>query len=298
MTWVKIDDGAPEHPKLVDLSDAGLALWLRALCYCARRRTDGLVTNGALRILSRAKTPTKVAAELVTAKLWDVCEDGYRVHDYHHYQPSKAQIEAASEAASEAKRAAGKLGGKRSAEVRWGVGGREADGKQTVSRTEAGAQQTVTPDPDPDPLPEYSHSAGARADDTAETALAVALPASSSPGPPERMIELDQPGSPPQDDLIRYLGDLATVGHPWARKVHGGLLEQGGRLFEGQRETLIRIRGERDAEAAARAVAPAPEPRGRARPRDHQVQGGPSFIEAARAEAAKPLPQPTGDDTW
>ena len=63
--WVKIDDGATEHPKLVDISDAGLAMWLRALCYCGRRRNDGLVPVSVLRILSRSKTPTKVAAELV-----------------------------------------------------------------------------------------------------------------------------------------------------------------------------------------------------------------------------------------
>lgn len=76
MSWVKIDDGAPEHPKLIDLSDAGMALWIRALCYCARRRNDGLVPAGALRILSRAKSPAKVADELVKAKLWDVCDAG------------------------------------------------------------------------------------------------------------------------------------------------------------------------------------------------------------------------------
>jgi hypothetical protein len=139
--------------------------------------------------------------------------------------------------------------------------------------------------------PELSHSAGvSEAGDVDRDIKPENIPPSSPPGPPERVIELDQPGSSPKDDLLTFLGTLRDDGHPWATKVWTGLLSQGGRLTPGQRETLGKIRGEL---AEARA-APLAAPRGRARPRDHQVQGGPSFIAEVRAAAENY--EPIGDE--
>lgn len=244
MSWVKIDDGAPEHPKLVDLSDAGMALWLRALCYCARRRNDGLVPAGALRILSRAKAPAKAAAELVAANLWDVCDDGYRVHDYQDYQPSRAQIEASAATASEAKRAAGKLGGQRSAEVRWGTqnsGKVTPKSKQAVSSADALAQHTVTPDPDPDPDPEIGST-----DPTGALSLAAHERALTS-------IPIPTVGR----DLVALARALAAEGTSFGVSV-GERADLGKPFTQPQLVALRRIADERASpRASPRGVAPA-----------------------------------------
>ena len=160
MAWFRSDDGAPEHPKFVDLSDAAVALWWRAGCYCNRRRTDGLVPPGALRLLSRAKKPALVAAELVQAKLWEEEEGGYRFHDFADYQPTTTECEAASESRRGARQEAGRLGGLRSGEVRRAQQN-EANAKQdaseatkqTRSKREANAKQNEAPIPIPIPDP-------------------------------------------------------------------------------------------------------------------------------------------------
>jgi hypothetical protein len=45
---VKIDDQFPDHPKVVALSDAAIALWLRGICYCSRYLTDGAIPERVL----------------------------------------------------------------------------------------------------------------------------------------------------------------------------------------------------------------------------------------------------------
>jgi len=34
MSWVRLDDGAPGHRKIVGLSDAAFRLWIVGLTYC------------------------------------------------------------------------------------------------------------------------------------------------------------------------------------------------------------------------------------------------------------------------
>ena len=50
MTWVKVDDALPEHPKVARLSDAAFRVHISALCYSARNLTDGkLEVAGSVR---------------------------------------------------------------------------------------------------------------------------------------------------------------------------------------------------------------------------------------------------------
>ena len=89
MSWVKIDDAFPEHPKVVPLSDRAFRIHVRALCYCARNLTDGRVPRGAEQLLGCTLAQI---GELVTAGLWDVRPDGWAVHDYLQYNPSREQV--------------------------------------------------------------------------------------------------------------------------------------------------------------------------------------------------------------
>src|SRR4029453_3116326 len=43
MSWVRLDDQYPDHPKVRALGPLGLALQTAAICYCGRYLTDGFL---------------------------------------------------------------------------------------------------------------------------------------------------------------------------------------------------------------------------------------------------------------
>ncbi len=78
----------PDHPKVAGLSDAALAMHIRALCYCARYLTDGLVPVTVL-----AKLGSEfAAAELERAGLWKKAHEGWQIHDFLEYQESRKKV--------------------------------------------------------------------------------------------------------------------------------------------------------------------------------------------------------------
>jgi len=97
MAWVRIDDQAPEHPKLLRAGLEATGLWLRGLAYCSRYLTDGALPLEAVEYMA-GKASARLTTVLVDCGLWDADADGgFRVHDYHEYQPSKTQVEARKE---------------------------------------------------------------------------------------------------------------------------------------------------------------------------------------------------------
>jgi len=143
MSWVRMDDRTPSHPKFEDLSDLAWALWTKALCWTYQpehERTGGFVPRKvALSLLKSGPEAVEAAAsELVEAVgdscfghasgLWVAEESGWRFHDWEKYRPSASKqcFEPGSEAAVEA----GRLGGTRSAEKR-----REKFGSAQPKRT-------------------------------------------------------------------------------------------------------------------------------------------------------------------
>lgn len=93
MAWVRIDEGFPEHPKVLDAGP--LAAWLHvcAIAYCNRQLTDGYISQSALPRLSDGKRTKALAARLVGVGLWETVDSGWLIHDYLHFQPSKASVE-------------------------------------------------------------------------------------------------------------------------------------------------------------------------------------------------------------
>ena len=87
MTWVKIDDRMPEHPKVAGLSDRAFRAHVEALCYCAGVLTDGRIPA----VVAKGRKWTRAAAELVAARLWETADDGWAVHDYLKHQRSKEE---------------------------------------------------------------------------------------------------------------------------------------------------------------------------------------------------------------
>ena len=105
MSWVRLDDGAPGHRKIVGLSDAAFRLWIVGLTHCNQQANDGRFSAHAARImfgyLASPELGKGAAAELVSADLWAPTDDGYEVRNYLEYQPSKAERDTANKAAAE-----------------------------------------------------------------------------------------------------------------------------------------------------------------------------------------------------
>jgi hypothetical protein len=155
VTWVRLDDEFPKHPKIAEVGPLGLAMQVAGLCYCNHYLTDGYVPRAVAATLLDLEgigifTGTytgedahwKLVAEcLVIAGVWDEVEGGYEIHDYDEYQPSREQV--LEERAK--KQAAGRAGGKATAAAR---------AKAPASSGGAAvAQAKSKPVPVPDPVP-------------------------------------------------------------------------------------------------------------------------------------------------
>lgn len=89
MSWFKVDDGFLTHPKVFGIKPGPLALWLRAGLWCAKELTDGVMSARAVKALE-AK-PAHIQ-ELVERGLWEPHGDGFRIHNFLKYQPSRDQV--------------------------------------------------------------------------------------------------------------------------------------------------------------------------------------------------------------
>jgi hypothetical protein len=96
MTWFRVDDSLPDHPKLLALQGLpgwhrALALWTLAGAWCGRHNTDGRVPGV---VVSRLGCRRGDATALVLVGLW--LEDGndYVFHAWAERNPTRAQVEA------------------------------------------------------------------------------------------------------------------------------------------------------------------------------------------------------------
>lgn len=103
MTWVKIDDSFPDHPKIKGLKDDEFRLYMTALCYSSRYLTDGVIPLNIIRtfIESRSKVPRIQA--LVDANLWEIVADDVVILSYSEYQFTKEKVETERKLAAERK---------------------------------------------------------------------------------------------------------------------------------------------------------------------------------------------------
>lgn len=81
MSWLRLDDGFPQHPKIAALTDRQFRDWLTLLAYCARYKTGGEVPEGSLRVLGVRSASVAAFQEL------GLLED-LTVHDWEKYNPA------------------------------------------------------------------------------------------------------------------------------------------------------------------------------------------------------------------
>ena len=92
MSWLRLDDGFADHPKLRRLTVAQRWTWLELLLYCARHRTGGelpedikLDVPGATPAFLRRALELELLDRYVTEDVAGDVTEGYAVHDWSTY---------------------------------------------------------------------------------------------------------------------------------------------------------------------------------------------------------------------
>ena len=105
MSWFKVDDQLWGHPKAAEAGFEALGLWCMAGSWSSAYKTGGLITRDALaRLVKSPPRRAKLARILVDVGLWEVVDEGWRFHDWDHFQPSPDEIETRRAAARTRKR--------------------------------------------------------------------------------------------------------------------------------------------------------------------------------------------------
>jgi len=93
MTWARLDDNFPDHPKIVAAGPICELIQVRAICYCCRYLTDGFLPLAIIpTLLVRLDGAMDWPEEMVMAGLWDRVAGGYRCHDFLDYNPTKKSV--------------------------------------------------------------------------------------------------------------------------------------------------------------------------------------------------------------
>lgn len=91
MAWGKLDDSLDNHPKARRAGLEALGLWTRSISHAAGYLTDGAIDAGWLE--ERAgKRAGKLGELLIVAGLWEPVDDGFVIHDYLDYNPSREEV--------------------------------------------------------------------------------------------------------------------------------------------------------------------------------------------------------------
>lgn len=142
MSWIRIDDHAVWHRKLVAAGPMAGWLWLCGLSYANQQPAhDGFIPDDIVPFLPM-KNAEKYVRDLLRVGLWERVDGGYIVHDYHEFQPSKADVEELREGRAKA----GRAGGIKSGETRRKQRDEAARQAQDKADAEAMAKQVASAD--------------------------------------------------------------------------------------------------------------------------------------------------------
>jgi hypothetical protein len=100
MAWLRIESNFASHRKVLaagqQLGKGAVArvigIWTIGACYAVAHLTDGLVPGLVLKDTRYDKRPGEVIDAMVAARLLHVEGDSYRLHDFHDYNPSAADV--------------------------------------------------------------------------------------------------------------------------------------------------------------------------------------------------------------
>jgi len=114
LTWVRLDDDFPNHPKILKAGPIAALIQVRALCYSSHHLTNGFIPNDAMPTLMLGLNSLAIThfiseegfgaghdvididwpSKMISDGLWrlDSKHRGYWIHDYLKYQPSKKDV--------------------------------------------------------------------------------------------------------------------------------------------------------------------------------------------------------------
>ena len=121
MSWTRLDDTLHGHPKALAAGLEAMGLWVVGLSYCGQYLTNGHLTRPAASRLAGGRLD-ELSARLVASRLWDLdpSGDGWQIHDFLEFNPSRVEVLAQREGLSQKRADAGRKG----AAARW-----QRDGK-------------------------------------------------------------------------------------------------------------------------------------------------------------------------
>lgn len=91
MPWGRLDDSFDAHRKVRRAGNEAAGIYARGLSYCAGALTDGHIDPEWLE--ERAgRRAARVGELLVVAGLWEPNSDGFVIHDYLDFNPSRSEI--------------------------------------------------------------------------------------------------------------------------------------------------------------------------------------------------------------
>lgn len=115
MTWTKLDDTFHSHPKVRNAwreSMASIGLHALALSYAGQYETDGAIPGWFVESVIADESDRHSAVDaLKRAGLWREVGEGFELHDYLKFNPSKATLE--EKRAKDRERKAGDSNGSR-----------------------------------------------------------------------------------------------------------------------------------------------------------------------------------------
>jgi hypothetical protein len=139
VAYLKIDDNAPHHAKMLKAGPAACWLWVCGLSYCQRHSTDGFIPDAAIEWLG-VGNPRRLASFLVSAGLWHRADGGWTVHDYLAWNESAEERKA---------KTAQKTARQRAWRDKNGTSTRRAVDASTPRHGDAAPTPTPTPTPPP-----------------------------------------------------------------------------------------------------------------------------------------------------
>ena len=144
MTWLRLDDVFPEHPKVATLSDAAFRAHVQGMAYCAQHLTDGFIPARKAKEIAGDSLAELTRKSRYGEPLWVLSDGEYEVHDYLAYNPSRADVEATREQMSER--------GKKGADARWDSGkhgSKHSEKHGSDDACEMPRTRSLSLDPDP-----------------------------------------------------------------------------------------------------------------------------------------------------
>lgn len=153
MTWVKFDDQATFHAKVIQAGNEVAGAWFRMTCWCSAHLTDGFLPEHVANLIAGR---AEVVREAVAAGLLDEAPGGVRVHDYLDHNPSRDEVLKRREAERSRKSSEGKRGGRPSKTLR-------TESDRNPAGSPAPSERLPKPRPDPDPVLKKRESARAPA---------------------------------------------------------------------------------------------------------------------------------------